>query len=58
MELFGESAVQCFKHNGDEGAALGAFNLFECLNVVVFGTVHDGKNFGREFRFVSGPLTR
>lgn len=42
MPLFGECAVERFKHNGDKRAALRAFDLFEGLNVVVLRAIHDG----------------
>ncbi len=39
--LFGKRAVQCFKDNRNQRTTFWAFNLFEGLNVFVFGAVHD-----------------
>ena len=36
--------------------ALGAFDLFEGLDIVVLGTVHDGENFGHEMGLISRPM--
>ncbi len=33
--------------------ALRAFDLFEGLDVVVFGAVHDREDFGHEMGFIS-----
>ncbi len=54
--LFRQRPIQRFKNDGDQIVALGAFDLFEGLNIIVFGAVHDGKNFRDEMSFVSGPL--
>ena len=37
--------------------ALGAFDLLEGLDVVVFGAVHDREDLGDEACFTAGPLT-
>ena len=40
--LFDDGAVKCLEDDRDEIVTLGAFDLFEGLDVVVFGAVHDG----------------
>ena len=37
--------------------AFGAFDLFEGLDVFVFGPVHNGKNFSYEMAFIARPMT-
>jgi hypothetical protein len=38
--------------------ALGAFDLFEGLDIIVLGAVHDGEYLGDETGLTSGPLAR
>ena len=35
---------------------LRTFDLFEGLDVVVLGAVHNGENFGHEMAFISRPM--
>ena len=55
MSLY-DSAVKRLEDDGDEIVALGAFDLLEGLNVIVFRPVHDGEDLGNKAVFVSGPL--
>jgi hypothetical protein len=34
----------------------GAFDLFESLDIIMFGTIHDGEDLSDEARFTAGPL--
>ena len=36
---------------------LGAFDLLEGLDVLMFGAVHNRKDFGHEMGFISRPVT-
>ena len=36
---------------------LRTFDLFEGLDIVVLGAVHDGENFGHEMGFITRPMT-
>ena len=56
--LLDDCAVKCLKDDSDEIMALGTFDLFEGLDVVVFGAVHDREDLGDEAGFTPGPLTR
>ena len=51
-----DRAVKCFEDDGHEIVTLGAFDLFEGLDVVVFGAVHDREDLGNEAGFTAGPL--
>ena len=39
MKLFNQRAVQRFEYDGDQVMAVRAFDLFEGLNIIVFGAV-------------------
>ncbi len=52
-----DGPVKGLKNDGHQVVALGAFDLLEGLNVLVFGPVHDGKNFCDEMDFIPGPVT-
>jgi hypothetical protein len=54
--LFNDRAVKRLEDDGHEIVALGAFDLFECLDVVVLRAVHDRKDLGDEASFIAGPL--
>ena len=51
-----DRSVKCFEDDRDEVVTLGTFDLFEGLDVVVFGAVHDGEDLGDEGVFATGPL--
>ena len=34
----------------------GAFDLFESLDIIMFGAVHDRENLSDEASFTTGPL--
>ena len=55
-KLFNDRAVQRLEDDRHEIVALGTFDLFEGLDVVVLGTVHDREDFGNEAGFIAGPL--
>ena len=57
MQLFCDGAVERFKNDGDQIMTFGAFNLFEGLNVVMFGAVHNRKDFRDKTGFFSRPVT-
>lgn len=56
LKLFSDRSVEGFENDRDQVVALGAFDLFECLDVFVFGAVHDGEDLGQKMRFIAGPL--
>jgi len=55
--LLYDGSVKCLEDDGDEIVTLGAFDLFEGLDVVVFRPVHDREDLGNEAGFTAGPLT-
>ncbi len=55
--LLDDRAVKRLEDDRDEIVTLGAFDLLESLDVVVFGAVHDREDLGNETGFTSGPLT-
>jgi hypothetical protein len=55
--LFDHFAVEGLKNDRDQIVTLGALDLLEGLNVLVFGAVHDGQNFGHKVGLISGPVT-
>jgi single-stranded DNA-specific DHH superfamily exonuclease len=55
-QSFCDRAVQRFEDNRDEIMAFRAFDLLECLDVLVLGAVHDGQDLGDEVRFITRPV--
>ena len=53
---FRDRAVEGLKNNRHQIVALGTFDLFEGLDIFVFGAVHDRKDFGDEMGFIARPL--
>ncbi len=51
--LFGHGSVKRLKNNRHKVVTFGALDLFEGLNVFIFGAVHDREDFGDEMRFIS-----
>ena len=54
--LLDDRAVKRFEDDRNKIVALGAFDLLEGLDVVVFGAVHDREDLGNEAGFTAGPL--
>ncbi len=54
--LLDDCAVKRLEDDCDEVVTLGAFDLLESLDVVVFGAVHDREDLGNEAGFTAGPL--
>ena len=50
---FNDASVESFEDDCHEIVALGAFDLLEGLDVLVFGAVHDGQDFCDEVRFIA-----
>ena len=46
----------CFEDDRYEIVTLGAFDLLESLDIIVFGAVHDREDFGNKAGFIAGPL--
>ena len=55
--LLYDGSVKCLEDDRDEIVTLGTFDLFEGLDVVVLGAVHDREDLGNEAGFTAGPLT-
>ena len=55
--LLYDGSIKCFKDDRYEVMTLGAFDLFESLDIIVFGTVHDRENLSDEASLAAGPLT-
>ena len=55
--LLYDGSIKCFKDDRHEVMTFGAFDLFEGLDVVMLGAVHDRKDLGNEAGFTAGPLT-
>ena len=47
----------CLEDNRNEVVAFGTFDLLEGLNILVFGAVHDGKDFCGKMLFIARPMT-
>ena len=56
--LLYDGPIKCFEDDCYEVVTLGAFDLFEGLDVVVLGAVHDREDLGNEAGFTAGPLAR
>ena len=54
--LLYDGSVKCLEDDRDEIVTLGTFDLFEGLDVVVLGAVHDREDLGNEAGFTAGPL--
>ena len=55
-ELLDDRAVKRLEDDGDEIVTLGAFDLLESLDIIVFRTVHDREDLGNKAGFTTGPL--
>ena len=55
--LLDDGSVQRFEDDRHKVVTFGAFDLFESLDVVVLGAVHDREDLGDEAGFAAGPLT-
>ena len=55
--LLDDCAVKRLENDRHEIVTFGAFDLFEGLDVVMLGAVHDRKDLGNEAGFTAGPLT-
>jgi hypothetical protein len=54
--LLDDRTVKRLEDDRDEVVTLGALDLLEGLDVVVFGAVHDREDLGNEAGFTAGPL--
>ena len=54
----GDRPVEGLEDDRDEIVAVGAFDLLEGLNVVVFRAVDDAQDLSGEPGFVAGPAAR
>lgn len=50
---FDDGSVKCLKDDRNEIMALGTFDLFESLDVIVFGPVHNGEYLCHETGFTA-----
>jgi len=57
LHLFHGRSAQRLKDNRHKRLALRALDLFEGLDILMLGTVHDTQDFGEELAFVSRPMT-
>jgi len=55
--LLDDRAVKRLEDDRDEIMTLGAFDLFEGLDIFVLGAVHDREDLGNKAGFTAGPLT-
>ena len=55
-KLFDDRTVQCFEDDRYKIVTLGAFDLLEGLDILMFGAVHDREDLGNEASFTTGPL--
>ena len=54
--LLYDGPIKCFKDDRHEVMTFGAFDLFESLDIIMFGTIHDREDLSDEARFTAGPL--